>query len=196
MKSNKKIIILAILFVLCLSGCNLTNQKESEEERLAMYNRTLDLVDDINQNSDFAGLRLLEASELTVEEAKRYGPDHPEMELVIETSKVYGYYFPYPNDSEKRYLSQIIIEAKPYHVYGITVEQSLEEARTILINKGFDEVVRESSYGNNDSIGFRQNDVNVIVAVNRDNDIITTITTAVAYDSTGSGVSDDDEWIY
>jgi hypothetical protein len=195
MKSNKKIIILAILFVLCLSGCNLTNQKESEEERLAMYNRTLDLVDDINQNSDFAGLTLLEPSELTVEEAKRYGPDHPEMGLVIETSKVYGYYFPYPNDSEKRYLSQIIIGAEPYHVYEITVGQSLDEVRYVLIDRGFVEIGQRIRYNNDEVIRFNQDDVYILISVNaiEDNDIIKMITVSVAHDY---GEPDDDEWIY
>jgi hypothetical protein len=183
MKSNKNIIFAVILVTLFLTGCEITSLKESEEEYLAIYNRTIEIVDDINENSDFAGLKLLAVSN---GEDRGYGYGQYEEVRVTETEDVYGYYDHYPADSAERYLFQIIIESTPYHIYGITVGQDIDKAREVLTDKGFIELERDILYNDDELIVFGQDDAHVSISVSKDNDVITDITVTIWHDNAES----------
>ena len=64
--------------------------KQEGENKLDIYELTTEEAKKINTNSNL-GLEFLAYSDLTAEQAKQYGNDHPET-IEIEDGKVKGFY--------------------------------------------------------------------------------------------------------
>ncbi len=177
-----KIALAAVFLIVCLTGGSLlseNNKTKSEENKLKEYKATLELVKDMNQNSDFGGLELLKFSDKTVEnqqtqEATDILPDFAEE----EKDGVEGIYFNYPKDSDDYRLAKISITVIPYHVYGITVGQKLKDATWILEEKGFTEQEKLSD-NDVDFILYRQHHASISIKVDKDTGIIRTIIVSV-----------------
>jgi hypothetical protein len=98
----------------------------------------LELVKDINQNSDFGGLELLKYSDKTEDNQLSQGASDILPDFAEDAKEgVEGIFFPYPYGSTDYRLAKISIEEKPCHVYGITIGQSLKDVTPILLAKGF-----------------------------------------------------------
>lgn len=177
-----KIALAAVFLILCLTGGSLlseNNKTKSKENELKEYNATLELVKDINRNSDFGGLELLNFSDKTVEnqqaqEASDILPDFAEE----AKDGVEGIYFHYPQDSNDYRLAKISITVLPYHVYGITVGQKLTDGTSILEEKGFTEQEKLSD-NDVDFILYRQHHASISIKVDKDTRIIRTIIVSV-----------------
>ena len=173
------VVLMAMVAVLILlAGCNPSNKQENEEDNVDTYNATLELVQEINHNSDFYGLELLVFSELTKEQVTRYNPEYPEPAMV-HGAKIDGYYFPYPTNSEDRRLTQIFIKEQPYHVYGITVGQHINEATPVLEEKGYEQIQNISLYEDTDRITYRQHHVSIFLYVYKDTELIKELAVSV-----------------
>ncbi len=177
-----KIALAAVFLIVCLTGGSLLseiNKTKSEENKLKEYKATLELVKDMNQNSDFGGLELLKFSDKTVEnqqtqEASDILPDFAEE----AKDGVEGIYFNYPKDSNDYRLAKISITVIPYHVYGITVGQKLKDVTWILEEKGFTEQEKLSD-NDVDFILYRQHHASISIKVDKDTGIIRTIIVSV-----------------
>ena len=159
-KMKKLILSIPILIVsLFVAGCEMkTETKITEQEgenKLDIYELTMEEAKKINANSNL-GLEFLAYSDITAEQAKQYGNDHPET-IEIEDGKVKGYYFNYPFDSEDRRLTQIAITDEGYDFYGmavgddiLSVDDKMEAAGYQLIDNLFaDKNTSAATYLNN-----------------------------------------------
>lgn len=169
-----------VIIVLCLVGRSFiaeNNKAKSKEKTLMEYEATLELVEDINQNSDFAGLMLLTFSDETEENQQSQGvSDINPRGVVAAEGAVRGYYFDYPKGSSNSRLTQISIKLIPYHVYGIAVGQNISDVTDILEEKGFSEYDKRYLYNDIDLINYRQHQVSIFFDVYKDTGIIKTIT--------------------
>ncbi|BCJ94182.1 hypothetical protein acsn021_17510 [Anaerocolumna cellulosilytica] len=175
----------AVIIVTCLLGYRFiadSNKTKSEKE----YQATLELVTDINQNSDFGGLELLKLSN-----NKENQPSQGTSDILpkfAEDAKdgVEGIYFNYPYDSNDYRLSKISITQVPYHIYGITEGQNLNEAALLLEDKGF--TLQETISDNDvDFVLYRQHHVSISLKVGNGNRTISTIIVSV-YDKLDDAV--------
>lgn len=186
------VIVFAVaILIICLVGRSLiaeNNRVKNRERELREYTATLELVKDINQNSDFCGLELLKFSNKTGQSQQSGGSYDicPEGESAAEGG-VAGYYFNYPKDSNDSRLTQISITVEPYHVYGIAVGQNINNIASVLEEKGFARSGNESLYEDTDMITYRQHHVSIIFDVYRETGMISTITVSV-YDKVETGV--------
>jgi hypothetical protein len=185
MKQFVLVFVLAVVvLVVCLAGRSIIiekNKTQSRERELKEYEATLELVKDINQNSDFCGAELLKFSERIGQNQHSEGDNDisPETEITAAGKGVRGYYFNYPIDSNDYRLTQISITVAPYHVYGITVEKNINDVTPVLEEKGFTKFKNESLYDDIDMITYRQHHVSIFLDVFKDTGIIRTITVSV-----------------
>lgn len=177
------IIIAAVVLIVGLAGRSLiseNNKVKSREKELKEYKATLELVKDINQNSDFCGLELLKFSDKSGKNQLSEGAYDiaPEGESAADGG-VIGYYFTYPKDSNDSRLTQIRVTVAPYHVYGITPEQNINDITPVLKEKGFSEIENESLYEDTYAIIYRKHHVSIILEAYKDTGTIRAITVSV-----------------
>lgn len=183
MKPYIFIVILAVVVIIaCLVGTNIiaeNNKAKNGEKELKEYNETLELVKDINQNSDFGGLELLDFSSKTGENQQSEGASDILPDFAEEAEDgVEGIYFNYPYDSNDYRLSKISLTAIPYHVYGITIGQILNDVTPLLKEKGFTEQ-EKSSEADADFFLYRQHHVSISLKISKDTGTISTIIVSV-----------------
>lgn len=173
----------AVIFIVFMMGHSLiaqNNKAKSRDKELKEYEATLELVKNINQNSDFGGLELLNFSDKTEENQQSQGASDiaPEYEEAAEGG-VRGYYFNYPKDGNDGRLTQISITIAPYHIYSITTGQNISEIIPVLEKKGFTLFDKNTIYEGRDIISYRQHHVSIILDVNKDTRVIRTITVSI-----------------
>ena len=172
----------AVILIVCLViGIPIIKNNKAKiiEKDLKEYEATLELVKDINHNSDFGGLELLKFSDESGENQQFHGgyDFSSKMEKIAEGG-VEGIYFNYPKDSSDYRLANISIAVIPYHVYSVAVGQNLRDAIFVLKEKGFTEyeINRDKDA---DFIFYRQLHVSINLKVSKDTEIIQTITVSV-----------------
>ena len=158
--------------------------KEKENKK---YEETLELVKDINQNSDFAGLELLEFSYHAKEDQQSQGTSDilPYFSEEVKDG-IEGIYFMYPYDSKDYRLANIGITQIPYHIFGITVGHNFNEATKVIEKKGFTKYEANSD-DDVDFILYRNYHVTVNFKVSKDTGAISAITISV-YDKEDDGI--------
>lgn len=185
----RAVIIAAVVIAGLTGGILITenNKAKLKDKEIKEYNTTLELVKDINQNSDFGGLELLKYSDKTAEDQPSQGASDILPEFAEGTKEgVEGIFFPYPYGSLENRLAKISIEEKPYHVYGITVGQTLKDVTPILLEKGFTRQ-EEVSDKETSSILYRQHHVSISLKVSKESESISTILVSV-YDKVDNTV--------
>lgn len=185
-----KVVITAVVLVACLAGGSLiaeNNKSKHKEKELKEYKATLELVKDINQNSDFGGLELLKFSNKIKEKQQSQGTSDILPDFAEEAKDgVEGIYFNYPYDSNDYRLAKISMTAMPYHVFGIAVGQNLNDVTPLLEEKGFTEN-QKSSDNDADFVLYRQHHVSISFKVSKDTRVISTIIVSV-YDKLDDAV--------
>jgi hypothetical protein len=176
------VILTVIVIIACLVGTNIiaeNNKAKNGEKELKEYNKTLELVKDINQNSDFGGLELLDFSSKTGKDQQSEGASDILPDFAEEAKDgVEGIYFNYPYDSNDYRLAKISLTTIPYHVYGITIGQTLNDVTPLLKEKGFTEQ-EKSSEADADFFLYRQRHVSISLKISKDTGTISTIIVSV-----------------
>ncbi|WOO35883.1 hypothetical protein R2R35_19095 [Anaerocolumna sp. AGMB13020] len=176
------IVILAVVVIIaCLVGTNMiaeNNKTKNREKELKEYNETLELVKDINQNSDFGGLELLAFPSKTGKEQSEGASDILPDFAEAAKDGVEGIYFSYPYDSNDYRLAKISLTAIPYHVYGITIGQTLNDVTPLLEEKGFTDP-EQTSETDADFFLYRQHHVSISLKISKDTGTIRTIIVSV-----------------
>ncbi|UWV47067.1 hypothetical protein N1236_00685 [Acetivibrio thermocellus] len=132
MKKAIAIIILTCLFLLLGT---LVFVKYKENASIKLVEKTIQEAQEINANS-FMGMEYLEFAGLSEERAKYFNDDMPGSK-VTDDGYVRGYYFKIPKDASDRRLTQININGGDYHVFGIRLGDSVEQAAEKLKQRGY-----------------------------------------------------------
>jgi hypothetical protein len=182
--------MLIIIVIILLAGCKIKQSvlsEESEKTRMDFYNKSLELVDDINENSDFGSLELLAYSDYATNLSAKIEGDN----ILSEPSApegIDGYYACYPTDSVNGRITFIDWKSDKYHIYDIKVGQLIDDAKATIEAKGFVEIV--SNYDivpemDNDifEIGFVSYDVGINFEVIKGSGIIKRINVSVFHDN-------------
>lgn len=184
------VVLAAVVLIACLAGRILIEENyksKSSEKDLIDYKATLELVKDINQNSDFGGLELLKFSGKNEENQQFQGAFDILPEFAEEAKDgVEGIYFNYPKDSNDSRLAKISISVMPYHIYDITVGQYLNDVTPVLEEKGFTEY-EKSSNGDVDFVVYRQHHASIALKFGKDTRAISIIIVSV-YDKLDNSV--------
>lgn len=176
-------ILTAVILIVCIIGCIFAmenNKMKKRKKDYKEYEETLALVEVVNQKSDFGGLKLLEYSDKTVGKSQPYKTSDILPNFSEEAPDgIDGIYFSYPYNSNDYRLANICISKPPYHLYGITVGQRFNDAKTVIEDKGFTQ--HEINFDDDvDFILYKQNHVSVNFMVSKDdNRIISSITISV-----------------
>lgn len=185
-----KVVLPAVILIACLAGGSLiaeNNRLKHKEKDLKEYKATLELVKDINQNSNFGGIELLKFSDKTKEKQQSQGASDILPDFAEEAKDgVEGIYFNYPYASNDYRLAKISMTAMPYHVYGIAAGQNLNDVTPLLEEKGFTEY-EKSSDNDADFVLYRQHHVSISLKVSKDTRVISTIIVSV-YDKLDDAV--------
>lgn len=177
----KKIVAFSILIGLSIILIIVISLKYRESASRKAIKRTLEEAKEINENS-FLGVEYLEFAGLSEEEAKKYNNDQPGTKET-DDGYVKGYFFKIPIDSVDRRLTQINIFGGDYHVLGIHVGDTVEQAAKILKQSGYKKVksTRNIVIDNKIETVFQKNLVVIILETEPDTQIINMISILTDY---------------
>lgn len=106
--------------------------------------QTMQEAHEINRGSRL-GIEFLSLSTLSEQEARAYGPDHPETEAT-DDGGVTGYYFNYPYNSTERRLTQVRLRSNEYHFYGIKVDNNVSVVEDVMKEKNYSKIENIYTY--------------------------------------------------
>lgn len=129
-------VILATVMTACsLFGGGVTPTPNGGGDHVSDIEQTAKEAKTINESSKL-GLELYALSKLSAEDARQYGPDHPET-TESKDGKAVGYYFEYPYKSGERRLTQIYLRSNVYNLFGLKVGDALTTIDSVMEAKGY-----------------------------------------------------------
>jgi len=164
-------LVLCALVASC-GGCKDTNNKNGGIEMEA-YLLTIEEAKDINAKSNL-GLEYLSFSKLSEEDAKKYGPDHPEMSFT-DDGVVEGYYSNYPWTSSDRRMTKIQITGIGYDFYGIKVGDDISTVMKTMTELGYEKTDTNHLFQNTFTETYIKHHVYIRFETNSTETVITSI---------------------
>ena len=147
MKSKYFLLVCLLATIgLVISGC--------EGKEMNKVDKTLEEAGMINAESHL-GLEYLVFSELSEED---YSEDPPET-IRTDDTYVHGYYIRYPYKNGRSRLTQICIKNGDYDVFGIALGDNVDDASTVLKQRGYKETKAAALENGSDNKEFKKHDV-------------------------------------